>query len=59
MNEGLVIIAGWVQWLLVVALLVVTVVRRVDDVHSGDRSLAYRRKRPASASESAPPVADE
>jgi len=42
-NEGLVLLAAWAQWLALVGLLAAAVVRRVQRVHDGERQAAYHR----------------
>lgn len=43
MNQGLVLLAAWAQWLLLVGLLATAVVRRVDRIHDSDRDITYER----------------
>jgi hypothetical protein len=43
-NQGLVLLAAWAQWLLAVGLLVAAVVRRVEHVHDRDPKVVYRRR---------------
>jgi hypothetical protein len=44
MNQGLVLLAAWAQWVLAVVLLVGAVVRRVEHVHERDGGVTYRRR---------------
>ena len=43
MNEGLVLLAAWAQWLAFVVALVVLIARRVADAHEGSGTLYERR----------------
>lgn len=43
MNQGLVLLAAWAQWLLLVGLMVLAVVRRVVRVHDRDPGFTYHR----------------
>jgi hypothetical protein len=42
-NEGLVLLAAWAQWLVLVGLVALAVIRRVDRVHDKEPSVSYRR----------------
>ncbi|WP_426574547.1 hypothetical protein [Aquihabitans sp. McL0605] len=45
MNDGLAILVGWVQWLALVALLLVVVLRDVAH-HHDQRDVTYQRRDP-------------
>ncbi len=45
MNNGLVILVGWLQWSLLVALLVVAILRNVAG-HHDDSDVTYERDHP-------------
>jgi len=45
-NQGLVLLAAWAQWLVLVGLVAFAVARRVERVHDRDQAFSYHRRRP-------------